>query len=127
MKTVIYQINSKYVHSSLAAWYLCGAVRERGCVCDVLEGSVNESEDALFLRLTKARADVVAFSAYIWNVSLVCSLAKRIKEYDPHIKVILGGPEVSYRAESLFEERPYVDYVISGEGEGPFSSLVCSL
>ncbi|MBQ2863829.1 MAG: DUF4080 domain-containing protein [Clostridia bacterium] len=127
MKTVIYQINSKYVHSSLAAWYLCGAVRERGCVCDVLEGSVNESEDALFLRLTEARADVVAFSAYIWNVSLVCSLAKRIKEYDPYIKVILGGPEVSYRAESIFEECPYVDYVISGEGEVPFSSLVCSL
>lgn len=127
MKTAVYQINSKYVHSSLAAWYLCAAVLEKGVECEVLEGSINEDADTLFFRAVRSGAGIVGLCTYIWNVSAVLSLALRIKEYDPSVVIILGGPEVSYRAEDVLREYPYVDYVISGEGEEPLSALVYSL
>ena len=127
MKTAVYQINSKYVHSSLAAWYLCSAIRERGVDCEVLEGSINEDEDTLFFRALESDARIIAFSVYIWNVTLVLSLAMRIKEQDPSVTVILGGPEVSYRASDMVEKYEYIDYVISGEGEDPLGALVYSL
>ena len=127
MKTAVYQINSKYVHSSLAAWYLCSAIRERGVDCEVLEGSIDEDEDTLFFRALESDARIIAFSVYIWNVTLVLSLAMRIKEQDPSVTVILGGPEVSYRASDMVEKYEYIDYVISGEGEDPLGALVYSL
>ncbi len=127
MKTAVYQINSKYVHSSLAAWYLCAAVRERGCECEVLEGSINETEDVLFDRAMHADAQIIALSCYIWNIDRVLALAKRLKEHDPSIILVLGGPEVGYRAGSVLREYPYIDHVISGEGEVPLSELVYAL
>ena len=127
MKAAVYQINSKYVHSSLAAWYLSVAIRERGVECDVLEGSINEDEDTLFFRALESGARIIAFSVYIWNVSLVLSLAMRIKAHDPSVTVIVGGPEVSYRASDIVEEYAYIDYVVSGEGEEPLGALVYSI
>lgn len=127
MKTALYQINSKYVHSSLAVWYLSVAVLERGFECEVLEGSINESEDVLFSRAVKSGARIIALSVYIWNVDIVLSLAERLKAHDSTLTLILGGPEVSYRAEQVLCEYSFVDYVISGEGEVPFSRLVASL
>ena len=127
MKTAVYQINSKYVHSSLAAWYLSAAIKERGYESVVLEGTVNEGEDAQLERAISSSARIFAFCCYIWNTERVLSLAKRLKETDPAYTVILGGPEVGYRAEECLSQYPYVDYVISGEGEIPLSELVAYL
>ena len=129
MKAAIYQINSKYIHSSLAAWYLLAAARNENveCECCVLEGSINESEQVLFDRAVKSGADTVGFCTYIWNVDTVLRLAKRLKEHDRGMTVILGGPEVGYRAEDILKNHAYADYVISGEGEVPFARLLSAL
>ncbi len=126
MRAAIYQINSKYVHSSLAAWYLCAAAE---AVCDtfVLEGSINEDDDILFGRIADAACDAVGFCTYIWNVDTVLRIAERVKNTYPDMTVILGGPEVGYRAEGVLLEYPFVDYVISGEGEVPLSRLLSAL
>ncbi len=126
MVVAICQINSKYVHSSLAAWYLSASLEEAGYECLVHEGSINESEDKLFSSLVELNADIYCFSSYIWNITLVLSLSKRLKEYDEGVTIVLGGPEVAYRAESVLKDYPYIDYVISGEGEVPIVSLVSS-
>ncbi|MBR2432469.1 MAG: cobalamin B12-binding domain-containing protein, partial [Clostridia bacterium] len=108
MRAAIYQINSKYIHSSLASWYLCAAVSE---VCDavVLEGSINERDEVLFERIKALNCDAVCFSVYIWNVDTVVRLSKSVKQYAPSVKIILGGPEVAYRARAVLESYPYVD------------------
>ncbi len=126
MRAAIYQINSKYIHSSLAPWYLCAAASD---VCDsfVLEGSVNECDDVLFKKIADSACDVIGFCTYIWNVDTVLRIAERVREYNKNITVILGGPEVGYRAEQVLRDFPFVDYVISGEGEVPFASLLSCL
>ncbi len=127
MRTALYQINSKYIHSSLAAWYLAAAIKDSGCECTVLEGCINESEDCLFDRAVSSGADVIAFCCYIWNINTVISLAKRLKEHDSTLTVILGGPEVGYRAQEVLSEYAFAEYVICGEGEVPLAALICSL
>ncbi len=126
MKALVCALNTKYVHSSLAPWCLLAGVREygNGAECEIYEGTVNESEDMLFSELIKKDFDLIGFSTYIWNKKTVLALAKRIKE-TRNVAVALGGPEVSYNQFEILSEYPYVDYVLSGEGEEPFGRL-CS-
>ncbi len=121
MKIVICALNSKFVHSSLAPWYLkssCGEFAN----CAVVEGTINECVETVFGRITAENPDLVAFSTYIWNLSYVLELGKRLKE-EFGVKVLLGGPEVSYNAFEILENHNFVDYVISGEGEVPFAQF----
>ena len=124
MKTAIYQINSKYVHSSLAAWYLSAAVRGAGYECSVLEGSINETGAVHLSRAEESGASVFALSCYIWNINAVLSLASGLKRNDPSRVLILGGPEGSPRSAQILGEYNFVDFVISGEGEKPIAALV---
>ncbi|MBE6624010.1 MAG: DUF4080 domain-containing protein [Ruminococcaceae bacterium] len=124
LKAVICAINSKFVHSCLAPWYLKAMVDELcpDVYCKIIEGTINEREEKILERILESDADVVAFSAYIWNIKLVLSLAKAIKK-KRSVKILLGGPEVSYNAKAVLEANPFVDYIISGEGEIPFAKL----
>lgn len=130
MKTVICCLNSKYIHSSLAPWCLLASVRaycSAEVTAKVLEGTVNEPRDAVFTRLSTENADMVGFCTYIWNIHTVLELAKQLKLENPNVQIVLGGPEVSYRAEQVLHDYPFVDFVVSGEGEYPFAALVNAL
>ena len=123
MKVLICAINSKYIHSALAPWYLARAIADNcaNVQCKVLEGTINESIDKHMERLSQEKYDLIGFCTYIWNVDFVDRLCQLIKENTDAVTV-LGGPEVSYNVEEHLK-KPYVDYVISGEGEEPFSKL----
>lgn len=130
MRSVICCLNSKYIHASLAPWCLLAGVKVYGSAeisAEVLEGTVNESQDAVFSRIIAEQPDVVGFCTYIWNVTEVLALAKALKTQNPALKIVLGGPEVSYRAEEVLNTCSFVDFVISGEGEYPFASLLNAL
>lgn len=129
MRAVICGINSQYIHSSLAPWCLLAGVRAYApsVSAEVVEGTVNESLDAVFARIMEKAPQVVSFSCYIWNIETVLRLTERLKRAVPELRVVLGGPEVSYRAGSLLNEQPSVDYVLSGEGERPFAMLLTAL
>ena len=129
MKVKICTLNSKYIHSSLAPWYLLSAVRQR-CSKDisasVVEGTVNEDERVLFDRIMSDGADAVAFGVYIWNVECIFRITAKIRKHFPNTVIIYGGPEVSYRQSDILE-KGLCDYLISGEGEIPISSLLNAL
>ncbi|MBR2405715.1 MAG: DUF4080 domain-containing protein [Clostridia bacterium] len=119
-------IHSRYIHSALAPWCLLSGIRTYGSGVEarVVEGTVNESDDALFTRLTAQAAEAVCFSCYIWNITTVLRLAERLKAAAPMVRIVLGGPEVSYRAAELLARYPFVDCVIAGEGERPLAAYL---
>lgn len=125
MKTVLSMINSKYIHSSLAPWCLLAGVR---AFCDekiearVVEGTINEDYENIVCRLVSENADVYGFSCYIWNIDFVKKIAEKVKKQTGAI-IVFGGPEVSYNASDILDECPFVDFVLSGEGEESFASL----
>lgn len=125
MKIIIVALSSQYIHSSLAPWYLLSSVRELNLAdleVKVIEGTVNENIRVLYERIVKENADVIAFSCYIWNIVTVTQLTDLLKSENR--KIIVGGPEVSYCAEKVLRDNQSIDYVLSGEGEYPFSLLV---
>ena len=123
MKALICSINSKYIHSSLAPWCLAGGLEKYAPMVEyqVVEGTINERVEDVFERLPLAEYNLIGFCTYIWNISFVLKLCNLIKnKYE--VKIVLGGPEVSYNANEILENQN-IDYVLSGEGEFPFAQL----
>lgn len=69
---------------------------------------------------------LVAFSNYVWNVEYNKALAKRIKQLYPQCLILFGGHAVPQDKDFLLRE-DYVDFLIFGEGEGPFLQLLLGL
>lgn len=129
-KLLICCINSKYIHSSLAPWCLLSGVKENcGGIVDasVVEGTINEKMQAISERLIEKKPNAIGFCCYIWNIKQVLKVALQVKTALPQVKIILGGPEVSFNQKSILAENSFVDFVISGEGELAFAKLASLL
>lgn len=127
-KAVICTLNSKYIHSSLGAWCLYTAFEGadiKDCRCTVVEGTINEKTEKIYERIMAEEPDFVAFSCYIWNIARVVELSEKLKSLK--IKIALGGPEVSYVQRDILEKYPFIDFILSGEGETVFPKLILSL
>lgn len=119
MRILILALNSKYIHSSLAPWYLKAEVP----AAEVLEHTINEEMETVLADVLQRKPRILAVSVYIWNVTYVEKLVSRVKEEAPNVCVIVGGPEVSYNPSEVLSRCAAIDYVISGEGEIPFAAL----
>jgi tRNA A37 methylthiotransferase MiaB len=72
--------------------------------------------------------DVLCLSFFIWNVSSLNRLAKRAKEANPNIVIIAGGPQLdAHKRQGFFDDYPYIDYVVYGDGEEPFADILDAL
>lgn len=127
MNAVFCVLNSKYIHSSLAPWCLFSACKQK---CDkeidlgVVEGTINEPLENIQKRIADKQPDVVLFSCYIWNITATLALCKNLKNEFKNLKIVLGGPEVSYNVKQIFEDNSFVDFVSSGEGEVSIPQLL---
>lgn len=123
MKVIIGCLNSKYIHASLSPWCLLAGVREfckTQVKVTVIESTINADLNEFVKSIDKA--DIYAFSCYIWNIEQTLYVCKKLKEkYNP--KIVLGGPEVAYRAKDVLENYDFIDFVLSGEGEFNFPKL----
>lgn len=72
-------------------------------------------------------ADVVGFSAYVWNINISLEVARRLKELNPDIFIVFGGPQVPDRAEAFLSENSFIDILCHGEGESVFLSILENL
>lgn len=141
MKIVLAALNAKYVHSNLAVYDLeAYAVKrlereyaERNQEASenielvVKEYTINHNLDMILQSLYKEKAEVVAFSCYIWNIREILSVANELKKAAPDTCIWLGGPEVSYDSRKLLEDNPFIDVIMQGEGEITFYELVKEL
>ncbi|OPX46254.1 coproporphyrinogen III oxidase [Ruminiclostridium hungatei] len=126
MKTLLVGINSKFIHTCLAVWYLKANLGE-ACDCTIREFTINDSKDTILSEIFLEKPDILAFSCYIWNMELVGILTRELKKLLPRCRVILGGPEVSYNAGEILEANEAVDFVLCGEGEEIFPVLIQSI
>lgn len=134
MKILLTTLNTKYVHTNIALRYLQNALKEKLLVendkqLEVIrkEFSINDLVENILAAITDIKADIIAFSVYIWNVEMVLKLTKEIKKVQPNVILILGGPEVSYRSKEILEENKNIDFVCVGEGEEAFPILIQEL
>ena len=74
--------------------------------------------------LYRKRPEVIGFSCYIWNISLIKELLGELPKVLPDTELWLGGPEVSYDALGLLEEFQMLKGIMVGEGEETFKELL---
>ncbi|MBQ7900339.1 MAG: B12-binding domain-containing radical SAM protein [Clostridia bacterium] len=116
MKFLLAAINAKYIHSSLAVRCIHRAVKDDFDV-EMCEYTINDSMSHILAGIYRAKADVVAFSCYIWNFSMVLTLCDNLKKASPDTMIVLGGPEVSYSPVEILQKHSSPDAVVIGEGE----------
>lgn len=85
---------------------------------------LRENTDKVIERMNEPH--VVGFSNYLWNYEYNKILAAKIKNKYPDCIIIFGGHHIGSGNE-LFEECPFSDYFIFGEGEEVFAKLLLSL
>lgn len=88
-----------------------------------MEFSINDRLERILEDILSEKPDIVAFSCYIWNLEYVTKLSQLIKLVDSNIKILYGGPEVSYESRN-FLINSLGDFVIEGEGEETFREFV---
>ena len=121
MRVLLTTLNAKYIHTNLAIRLLYGLNKDRHKGLDWKEFTIKENQDTVAEFC--AAFEVVAFSCYIWNITQTIQVAEKIKTRNPSVKILLGGPEVSYEWQDVIANEA-VDFIITGEGEIPFNEFL---
>jgi radical SAM superfamily enzyme YgiQ (UPF0313 family) len=127
IKVLLTTLNSKFIHSSLALRCLYSAAKENmenpDLRCDLKEFTVNQEDDYILSEILYGDYQVVCFSVNIWNVERIQGLASVLKQADPNMKILAGGPEVSCDPLEFMRKNAAVDFTAEGEGELIFTAL----
>ncbi|MDO5558199.1 MAG: DUF4080 domain-containing protein [Oscillospiraceae bacterium] len=127
MKILLCALNAKFIHTNIAVRFITEYCRHRG-INDIgfKEYTINNMEEDIIEDIYMQRPDVVSFSCYIWNITMIKRICSVIRSILPEAVIVLGGPEVSYNPRKVLADVS-CDYVISGEGEQSSFDLYSSL
>lgn len=126
-KILLLALNSSYTHTNLAVRCIKKSLVREGFCADIAEFNLKDKRRRVLEALIAAEADIYGFSAYIWNVRELFAFASDLKKLRPEAKIVFGGPEVSFDAEEILAAYPYIDCIITGEGERAFCTLASLL
>jgi len=126
---VLCTLNARYIHASLGLRYLLanmGALRD---VTVLREFTISRDPAEIVQSLLEllgapleGQRQVIGFGVYIWNVTQTVAVLRLLHQQRPHLKVVLGGPEVSHEWEQQ-EIVGLADHVITGWGDVSFAKL----
>ncbi|MEI6892459.1 MAG: DUF4080 domain-containing protein [Pontiella sp.] len=108
--------NARYAHTSFGTRYLLANMGALKIRARLLEYDLQVQPRIAIEKILAHDPKVICIGCYIWNIDLVTKIAALLKAIRPEIKLILGGPEISYETEDQ-EIFQYADHIICGEGE----------
>ena len=123
---VLSTLNARYTHASLGLRYLranLGELRERSVIAEYIIG---QKPTEIVEKILAHAPSIVTFGVYIWNIDDTTRVVGLLKQVAPHVRVIVGGPEVSFEQ----AEQPIcqlADYVVTGWGDITVRTLCHSL
>jgi len=115
-------LNSKYIHSAFGLRYLYANLGELQPQAKIQEFTIHERPLDIVEKLLENNPKIIGFSVYIWNVVEIGQCIKLLKQINPKIIIVIGGPEVSHVPDAP-DWLNVVDYTITGPGELQFKSL----
>lgn len=78
-------------------------------------------------RIEETAPDIVGFTSMALESHVCLDIARRLKARDPGVRTVLGGPHFSAVAEAMLTLYPWIDFVVTGEGELAMLGLVQAL
>lgn len=115
-------INARYIHASLGLRYLYANMGELIADTQLKEFTLEQRAEDIVEQLLAEQVSIIGFGVYIWNVELTTEVIRLIKIVNPSIKLVIGGPEVSYE----LDEQPIsqlTDFIITGAADTRFAEL----
>ncbi|MGO8837496.1 MAG: B12-binding domain-containing radical SAM protein, partial [Limisphaerales bacterium] len=119
---VLTTLNAKYIHAAFGLRYLLANLGDLRPRARLVEFDIHQRPLDIAEALLAQNPKIIGFGIYIWNVEPTAEVIAAIKRVRPGIKIILGGPEVSYETEA----QPIVrlaDHVITGEADLKFAEV----
>ena len=105
------------ISQPLGAGYIAAVLRQDGHEVRILDSSVSVLSQEQFKKYILDYApDMMGFTAFTFSVKQCLEKAREVKEVNPRIKIIFGGPHATYLGEEIMADR-CVDMVVRGEGE----------
>jgi len=119
---VLTTFNSRYIHASFGLRYLYANLAELKPRTRLLEFTLQQNPMEVAEKIVALNPRIVGIGVYIWNAVQSRELVSILKRIAPEIKIVLGGPEVSYETEiqTICQQ---ADYVIQGESDFLFREL----
>ena len=78
--------------------------------------------------IDKNTPDILCVSSFVWNHDRTMRVAKKVKEKYPKTIVVAGGPNLdAHKNKNFFDNYPYIDYVVYGDGEQAFVEIIDSI
>jgi radical SAM superfamily enzyme YgiQ (UPF0313 family) len=123
---VLSTLNARFKHASLGLRYLLANLGDLRARTELKEFVLGQKTEVMAEELLALRPRVIGFGVYIWNVEETTRLVGMLKALAPEVKIVLGGPEVS------FETAPQrivqlADHVITGQADISLPPLLRAL
>lgn len=123
-KILLAAINARFTHSCLALYCLKAYAQGLDYEIVIREFSINQDVGSIIDEIISESPDAVGLSVYIWNSRMVKEIIPAIKSRSDGMRIILGGPEVSFNSGSWLSDFPEIDYIVTGGGEQGFRNLL---
>jgi radical SAM superfamily enzyme YgiQ (UPF0313 family) len=104
----------------LALEYLAAAAKADSHDVRILDLRLHP--DGLDTVLADYRPDLVGVTAYSMHVRSALAICRRVRELLPGARTVVGGHHATFLPEDFFRDE--IDYVVCGEGVGPFQILL---
>jgi radical SAM superfamily enzyme YgiQ (UPF0313 family) len=123
---VLTTLNAKYIHAAFGLRYLLANLGDLRPSAALVEFDINQRSLDITEMILAREPKIIGFGVYIWNVAPTMEVVAAIKRLRPEIKIILGGPEVSYETENQSIVQ-LADHVITGEADLKFAEVCRAL
>ena len=128
---VLATLNAKYIHASLGLRYLLANMDVHGgpglrAQTQLREFVIQQRPTQIVEELLALNPQVIGLGVYIWNVVETTQVVRLLKTLRPDIKIVLGGPEVSFETAEQ-EICRLADHVVTGWGDVSFPKLCRAL
>ncbi len=110
------------MHTAFGLRYLYANLGDLKAQALLQEFTIQQRPIDIAEKLLLCQPKIIGFSIYIWNVTETSEVIALIKTIAPRVKLIIGGPEVSFPCD-FPEVCDRVDHVITGPGEISFAKL----
>ena len=128
---VLATLNAKFIHASLGLRCLLANLDRHGgaglrAVTQLREFTIGQRPVQIVESLLALEPRIIGLGVYIWNVVETTQVVRLLKTLRPDIKVVLGGPEVSFETGEQDICR-LADHVVTGWGDVSFPKLCRAL
>jgi anaerobic magnesium-protoporphyrin IX monomethyl ester cyclase len=117
---------SKSFLPPLGLLYIASSLEEEGCKVELIDYYCEEKPEEK-IRKSLLSVDAVGLGVYNRTRKETSDITKTIKDIDPDIKIIIGGPNCTSLPKKTLEDIPSADICVQGEGEYAIKEIIKAL